>query len=117
MTTYTKFFALCAFLLLSLQGMSQITKTEVQLFITAHAPSSAQRVFITRKIEYNGNNDFAQKDNVFDPATTSMQPLENSLRIKDGTGMDHIVPYSAIKSISYSPETEKTYSAICILID
>lgn len=118
MTTYTKILTVLSFVIIAFNGTSQITKTEVQQFITAHAPSSAQRVFITRKVEYNASaNDFAQSDIVFDPASTTMTAMENSLRMKDGKGLDAIISYSAIKYISYLPETEKRYSSICILIE
>jgi len=95
-----------------------MSKSEAQLFIDAHAPSTVQKVFITKAIAFQAAaNDFGQKDIVFDPASTTFTALEHSLRMKDGNGMDVFIPYSSIRCISYQPETEKLYSSISVLID
>lgn len=105
-------------LFLSFSGMSQISKTDLQQFIAAHAPSSVQKFFITRKVDYNPSaNDFAKSDVVFDATSTTITFSDNSMRIKDGKGMDAIVPYSAVKYIAHQPETDKFYSSICIQME
>ena len=97
--------------------VGQISKSEAQAFVSAHAPSSAKFLYVTRKIDYHaGNNDFA-KDNInFDAASAKISALDKSLRITDGSGADTYVPYTSIKCLSYQPETEKLYSSISILV-
>ena len=105
-------------LLITSAAYSQMSKSEAQLFIDAHAPSSVQKVFITKAIEFQQSaNDFGQKDITFDPASTTLTALEHSLRMKDGKGMDVFIPYTSIRCLSYQPETDKLYSSVSVLID
>lgn len=117
MNILTKLTAVLAFVSIGFYGNCQMSKSEAQQFISAHSTSSVQRLFVTRKVEYNAsNNDFAKSDVLFDPATASITALDNSLRIKDGSGMDMFIPYSSIKCLTYQPETDKLYSSISVLV-
>lgn len=108
--------SLC-FLLLTSHAFSQMTKSEAQLFIDAHAPSTVEKVFVTKAFAFQASaNDFAQEDVTFIPASTVIIAMEHSLRIKDGTGLDLVIPYTSIKCLSFQPESEKFYSSISVSI-
>ena len=102
---------------MSAKVMSQITKSEVQAFILAHPTNAAQKIFVTKKVDYSPSaNDFAQANINFDAATTVLIAKESSLVIKDGTGVEVYVPYLSIRCLAYNPETDKKYESIQILI-
>lgn len=104
-------------LLLTSHAFSQMTKSEAQLFIDAHAPSTVEKLFVTKAIAFqSAANDFGQKDVTFVPASTVITAMEHSLRIKDGTGLDLLIPYTSIKCLSFQPESEKFYSSISVSI-
>jgi hypothetical protein len=55
-----------------------------------------------------GANAFAQSDIVFDATSTVVTCSDNSVRIKDGLGMEVIVSYSSIKHLALSARDLRT---------
>jgi len=100
-------FAICT----AATSNAQLSKVEVDTFLSAHSPKDVQRVSV---ISYTGykKTKLMRNGDVFEAETTVITALENSIHIKDGTGKEMYIPYVKIKALSFQPENKNKYSMI-----